>query len=76
MDLSNCITDEIAICINDNVGMQSAYLCFNVFPYFLRFLSILMYSKLCRLDNLHMPQIDKRPMSKLYFVTDLIGYFK
>ena len=28
MDLSNCITDDITICINDNMGMQSAYLCF------------------------------------------------
>ena len=65
MDLSNCITDDIAICINDNVGMQSAYLCFNVFPYFLTFLLIFMKRKLCQLDNLHMPQNDKRPMSKL-----------
>ena len=25
---------DIAICINDDMLMQSAYLCFNDFPYF------------------------------------------
>ena len=38
MDLSNCITDGITTCINNSMGMQSAYLCFNGFPYFLTFL--------------------------------------
>ena len=28
MKLSDCITDEVAICINDDMQMQSAYLCF------------------------------------------------
>ena len=37
MDLSNCITDGITTCINNNMGMQSAYLCFNDFPYLLTF---------------------------------------
>ena len=33
MDLSHCITDDITLCINDDMGMQSAYLCFNGFPF-------------------------------------------
>ena len=28
MKLANWITDDIAICINDGMQMQSAYLCF------------------------------------------------
>ena len=34
MKLSNCITDDIAICINDDMQIQSAYLCFNDYPIF------------------------------------------
>ena len=37
MKLSNYITDDIAICINDDIQMQSVNLCFNDFPYFQRF---------------------------------------
>ena len=33
MDLSNCIIDDIKICINDNIGMKSAYLCSNEFSF-------------------------------------------
>ena len=40
MDLSNCITHDITICINDNMGMRSANLCFNDFPFFYRFVTI------------------------------------
>ena len=40
MKLSNCITDDIAICINDDMQMQSAYLCFYDFPYFNVFINI------------------------------------
>ena len=34
MKLSYCITDDIAICINDDIQMQSAYLCFKDFLIF------------------------------------------
>ena len=40
MKLSNCVTDDVGICINDDMQMQSAYLfflmiflIFNVFIY-------------------------------------------
>ena len=36
MDLSNCITDDITTCNNDNMAIsKSAYFCFNDFPLFL-----------------------------------------
>ena len=40
MKLSNCITDDIVVCINDDMQMQSAYLCFNDFPCFNGFINI------------------------------------
>ena len=61
MKLSNCITDDIAICINDDMMifvLLMIFLIFNVFLYSRK-------RKLCRLDNSHMLEIDKRPVSKL-----------
>ena len=40
MKLSNCITDDIAICINDDMQIQSAYLCFKDFLIFNAFINI------------------------------------
>ena len=42
MDLSNCSIDYFKTCNNDNIGMKSAYLYCNDFPYFLVFLLIFM----------------------------------
>ena len=67
MDLSNCITDGITTCINNNMGMQSAYLFFNDFPYLLTFLINIHANAnyVCYMICIYMRQMHKRSMSKL-----------
>ena len=44
MDLSNCKFDYIKTCNNDNIGMESAYLYFNVFFIYSIFIDIHEYA--------------------------------
>ena len=52
MGLSNCITDDLTTCNNDDMGLKSVFLSFDDYPLFLNaFINIFMNTQIMQIRS-------------------------